>query len=75
MSRIATYRRAVCRGLLQIAHLDHLWTGGGFVAKAGKVVDTLSEHNHRDRVILKTALAIWGKHEGPTVGELLAHTT
>ena len=73
MSSKSPYRLAICRALLQVARLDHLWTGRGIRKDGRKCVHSLAETNPRDALFLRTALSLENKDfEGPRLQSIFA---
>ena len=65
-------RSAVCRSLLKIALLGHLWNGATLKGEAKVVAKNLKGVNERDRTILRVVLAITGQEDGPSLAEIWA---
>ena len=66
------YRSAVCRTLLHVAKLDHLWVGKGLHLDAAALVSSIAEYNHDNAVFLSTVIALLDDdHEGPSLREIL----
>jgi len=66
------YPSAICRSLLNLAKLGHLWSGTGLKPGSAKLVGKLRQTNARDALILQVVLAILDHGEGPVLKDILA---
>ena len=71
MPPLATYRSAICRALLDVAKLSHLWTGSELKAGSAKVVHSLQRSQPKDALVLQVVMAILDENEGPVLRDLL----
>ena len=74
-STTSLHRSAICRALLEIARLGHLWTGDGLKPGVKKIAESPRTQNKRDAIILETVMLLCGIGDGPSLGEVVSLST